>query len=88
MYGVYGQPIKLRPDSSGYAVFSAGRKGKRRSVCVHRLVAELFIPNPNNLPEVDHKDANRMNPRKENLEWVTHKRSKLCESKSQGSRKL
>ena len=38
----------------------------------HRLVAELFIPNPNNLPEVDHKDANRMNPSKENLEWVTH----------------
>ena len=72
VYGAYGQPIKLRPDTCGYATFTAGRKGHRTRVSVHRLVAELFIPNPNNLPEVDHKDANRMNPSKENLEWVTH----------------
>lgn len=38
---------------------------------IHRLVAETFIPNPNNLPEINHKDNNRKNNRVDNLEWVT-----------------
>lgn len=42
VYGAYGQPIKLRPDTCGYATFTAGRKGHRTRVSVHRLVAELF----------------------------------------------
>ncbi len=40
---------------------------------VHRLVAEHFIPNPNNLPEVNHKDTNINNNTISNLEWVTKK---------------
>lgn len=43
-----------------------------RSVGVHILVAMAFVPNPNNLPEVNHKDYNRANPCANNLEWVTH----------------
>lgn len=39
----------------------------------HRLVAELFIPNPHNLPEVNHKDENPHNNSVENLEWISHK---------------
>lgn len=40
-----------------------------KSLLVHRLVAGNFLPNPNNLPEVNHKDCNPLNNRVDNLEW-------------------
>ena len=45
----------------------------KRSTRIHREVAKAFIPNPNNLPEVNHKDTNKQNNKLENLEWVTKK---------------
>ena len=71
VYGKEGKEISLRPNTSGYASFTAGRKGKRTRKEVHRLVAVLFVDNPNHYDEVDHKDSDRMNPRADNLEWVT-----------------
>ena len=71
--GALGKDLKHRRNDDGYAVVTMGSKKEgRRKECVHRLVAKYFLDNPNHLPEVDHKDNNRMNPDVHNLEWVTH----------------
>ena len=46
--------------------------GKQKNKAVHRLVAETFLPNPENLSYVHHIDGNRLNNKLENLQWVTH----------------
>lgn len=51
--------------------------GKYVNKRMHRLVAEAFLPNPNNLPMVNHKDFNRANNRVDNLEWVNGSQNNL-----------
>lgn len=66
-----GSHIKVPTNHNGYYsvdLYSGGKRIKRR---VNRLVANAFIPNPNNLPEVNHKDGNKLNNTVDNLEWVT-----------------
>lgn len=63
--------IKLGVGSSGYVQFNAYSKGHMRTFSVHRLVAMAYHPNPLNLPEVNHKDGNKLNNNDWNLEWST-----------------
>lgn len=55
-----------------YKEVSLWKDGKRKCFLVHRLVAQAFIPNPNNFPIINHKDENGMNNCIENLEWCDH----------------
>lgn len=68
--------VELTPHvgSTGYKyVTIRNHEGKaRKHLKVHILVAKAFIPNSSNLPEVNHKDGNKLNNAVSNLEWVTH----------------
>lgn len=57
----------------GHQVVCLRKNGASKTVGVHRLVAEAFIPNPNNLPVVHHIDENPQNNTLENLQWCTQK---------------
>lgn len=69
-----GKERNIYYNNDGYSVCSLKIPNVGwRSAFVHKLVAIAFIPNPNNLPEVNHKDYNRKNPKSDNLEWISHK---------------
>lgn len=69
---VKGHYYKYCRDKGGYLKITFNVNGKSTCKLVHRLVAQTFIPNPDNLPEVNHKDGDRANNCVSNIEWCTH----------------
>jgi hypothetical protein len=92
--GKYHKEIKQRKNADGYMDITVGPNSFRTTRKVHRLVAEAFIPNPDNLPEVDHIDDIRDNNDVSNLQWISridniakipyerNSKSKSCEGNS------
>lgn len=85
---VKGKIYKPTICTNGYLELHASMYGKRKVFLIHRLVAQYFIPNPNNFPEVNHKDEDVTNNSVDNLEWCTAKyncnygtRNKRCMEK-------
>lgn len=63
--------LKPFSNNKGYLLVHLTINGKRSNQLIHRLVAKAFIPNPDNLPQVNHIDGNKSNNRVNNLEWCT-----------------
>lgn len=73
-YMTLPEKIKATPLRDGYRVVWLGKNGSRSKLYfIHRLIAEAFIPNPENKPYIDHINSIRDDNRIENLHWVTHK---------------
>ena len=72
--GYYKAPEKIRKgrkDIDGYLFLTLHKDGKRKTCKIHRLVAQAFIENPQNLQEVNHKNEDKTDNRVENLEWCS-----------------
>jgi len=67
-----GTKMSTHDNGRGYLILSFRINGESKVKAVHRVVAEAFIPNPNNLTDVDHIDGNKRNNHVSNLRWVTH----------------
>ena len=65
--------IKGFINRSGYRLVGLSKNGIRKKITIHRLVAQVFIENPDNLPEVNHKDEDKTNNNVDNLEWCDRK---------------
>ena len=86
--------LKTQVDNKGYHRIRVTIEQEKMSYKVHREVAKAFIPNPANLPQVNHKDGNKDNNSVDNLEWITNRDNAhhaiehgLWDSVFEGSRK-
>lgn len=81
----FKQGTILKGHNNGHSYINVGLHGngrKDKHVYIHIMVAQAFIPNPDNLPEVNHKDFNKANNTVENLEWVSRRDNQLHYRKS------
>lgn len=77
MGAVAGRKLKLQLDKDGYLHVNLCRDGVRKQHTVHRIVAQAFHPNPDNLPQVNHLNGIKTDNRAENLEWADRSRQQL-----------
>lgn len=68
---IAGKQMKQSIHTKGYKTVSLTKNGSTKTMFVHRIVAEAFLPNPSNLPMVNHKDEDKTNNCIDNLEWCT-----------------
>lgn len=68
--------LKYGWTTGGYLTVSLCKHNIKKTIRVHRLVAEAFIPNPNNYKEINHINCNKKDNRKENLEWCSSSMNK------------
>ena len=82
-YGnIFSKRKKLKQSKrNGYLCVSLCNNGFSKSFNVHRIIAEAFIPNPENKPQVNHIDNNGLNNNYTNLEWATHSENMIHASK-------
>lgn len=82
-----GRIMKPYRDTKGYLQIDLQLDGRKRQnrvhLAVHRIVAQAFIPNPDNLPQVNHKDENKENNSLDNLEWCTNEYNARYGTKSE-----
>ena len=69
--------LKPATDGCGYLRCTLSKNNKLTTFKVHRLVASAFIDNPNNLPQVNHKDGDKQNNNVDNLEWCNNSQNQL-----------
>ena len=81
-------PVKLSQylNYCGYLQTTLCINGKKKRYMSHRIIAETWIPNPDNLPEVDHIDNNRANNNVDNLRWITRRENVVRQTKDFGLR--
>ena len=72
-YGKKERLMTQKIDKDGYKRVGLNKNGKQIYYGVHRLVAQAFISNPNNYPQINHKDENKSNNKVDNLEWCDGK---------------
>ena len=70
---IHGRLIRQSTHyKTGYKSVMLSKNGVHKRLSVHRLVGKAFLPNPDNLPEINHKDENKANNSVDNLEWCDH----------------
>jgi hypothetical protein len=72
---IMGKMLAAKENGDGYLFVTLSRDGKKSTKYLHRAVAEAYMPNPDNLPEINHLSGNKLENSVDNLEWCTHQQN-------------